>query len=100
MVSSLILEQNKRVVRRVYEEFTNQRDLDLAGELFGPNFVDHGSPAERTGIEGVKETTRLFLDAFPDFSFQLKPSWPRATWCTCAARSAALSRAPMLASPP
>ena len=65
-------EQNKATVRRVYEEFTNQRRLELAAELFGADFVDHGAPETRRGAEGVAETTRLFLAAFPDFQFEIE----------------------------
>ena len=65
-------DQNKAVVRRVYEEFTNQRRLELAAELFSPDFVDHGAPETRRGPEGVAETTRLFLAAFPDFQFEIQ----------------------------
>ena len=65
-------EQNKATVRRVYQEFTNQRQLELAAELFSPDFVDHGAPETRRGAEGVTETTRLFLAAFPDFQFEIE----------------------------
>ena len=65
-------EDHKAIVRRVYEEFTNRRQLDLADDLFAPDFVDHGAPTTRTGTEGVKETTRLFLVAFPDFQFEIE----------------------------
>jgi|SRR5579859_5574096 len=66
------IEDHKRLVQRVYEEFTNQRQLDLADALFSPDFVDHGAPATRRGAEGVKETTRAFLAAFPDFKFEIE----------------------------
>src|SRR5436309_2893592 len=65
-------EDNRRVVRRLYEEFTNGRQLDLAAELCSPNFVDHGAPAERSGVEGLKESVRLFVAAFPDFQFTIE----------------------------
>jgi steroid delta-isomerase-like uncharacterized protein len=66
------LEENKRLVRRVYEEFTNQRRFDLAPELFGPDFVDHGAPAELVGPAGVAEFLRRFATAFPDFQFAIE----------------------------
>ncbi len=72
MDATSVLESNKRIVRRVYDEFTNQRKLELAGELFSPDFVDHGSPPERGGIEGVKQSVRLFVAAFPDFQFSIE----------------------------
>src|SRR5438132_4607010 len=63
---------HKAIVRRVYEDFTNRRQIDLADELFSPAFVDHGAPTTRTGTEGVKETLQLFLAAFPDFKFEVE----------------------------
>jgi len=72
MDSAQSTEQHKAIVRRVYEDFTNRRQLELAPELFGPDFVDHGAPTKRTGVEGVQETIRLFLAAFPDFQFEIE----------------------------
>jgi steroid delta-isomerase-like uncharacterized protein len=72
MDQAVSTEEHKRIVRRVYEEFTNQRQLHLADDLFGPDFVDHGAPTTRTGTAGVKETVRSFLAAFPDFQFEIE----------------------------
>jgi predicted ester cyclase len=64
-------EANKALVRRVFDEFTNAGNFDLADELFARDFVDHGAPPERAGIEGVKESLRLFRAAFPDFHYAI-----------------------------
>ncbi len=72
MDRSVAMEQHKRVVRRVYDEFTNQRKLDLAPELFAADFVDHGAAADRSGVAGVQESVRAFVAAFPDFQFQIE----------------------------
>jgi steroid delta-isomerase-like uncharacterized protein len=72
MNQAVSTEDHKRIVRRVYQDFTNQRQLDLARELFSPEFVDHGAPADHRGIEGVQETLRSFLTAFPDFQFEIE----------------------------
>lgn len=72
MDRSVAMEQHKRVVRRVYDEFTNQRKLDLAPELFSADFVDHGAPADRSGVAGVQKSVRAFVAAFPDFQFQIE----------------------------
>ncbi len=63
MDPSSSLDDDKRIIRRVYEEFTNQRQLDPAGELFSRDFVDHGSPPARSGVDGLKETMRSSLAA-------------------------------------
>jgi predicted ester cyclase len=47
------LEENKRVVRRIYEELWNQAKLDMAAEVFARP-------------ESVKRYVGAFLAAFPD----------------------------------
>lgn len=66
------LEENKQIIRRVFEEFTNQQKVDLAEELFSADFLDHGAPPERSGIPGVKESMRLMVVAFPDLHYTIE----------------------------
>lgn len=65
------LAENKELVRRVFDEFTNQRKFDLADELFAADVVDHGARTERAGVEGIRESLRLFLAGFPDFQYTI-----------------------------
>lgn len=67
----MTLEENKEIARLVYEEYINNRKLELADELFAENFTDHGAPQERQGLAGLKESTRLMLVAFPDLKFKI-----------------------------
>ncbi len=65
-------EQNKAIVRRVYEIF-NAQDLDALDELAAPNFVDHNpSPGQAPGLEGTKQAFRMFFAAFPDFQITVE----------------------------
>ena len=62
------LEENKSIVRRLYEEFFNQGNLNLADELFAPHYINRSAPAGRApGPEGVKQSGFIFRTAFPDF---------------------------------
>jgi hypothetical protein len=57
-----------RLVNRVIDEIWNAGDLDLADELFGANYINHGGliPDLVRGPEGVKFSVALYRRAFPD----------------------------------
>jgi len=60
---------NKAVVRRFYEDMLTGHHLEVAGELFTEDFVDHDaeSPEGRlSGIEGAKQEVGVYIQAFPD----------------------------------
>jgi predicted ester cyclase len=67
------LEENKELVRRLYEEGFNKGDLDAVDELVSPDVVTHnpiildapsGSDSIRGGIEMIRS-------AFPDFHVEV-----------------------------
>lgn len=63
--------ENKQLVRRVYDELWNQQRLEIADELFSPDFVSHDpqSPTAIKDLEGYKRAVRYYLNAFPDLQF-------------------------------
>lgn len=62
------IEENKIIVRRLYEEFFNQGNLAVADELIAPNYVNHSAPPQQVpGPEGVKQRSAALRTAFPDF---------------------------------
>jgi steroid delta-isomerase-like uncharacterized protein len=71
-------EQNKRIVRRFFEELWNERRFDDADELFAPECVTYQltSGAETAAVprnaEAVKEHVREWLKGFPDLQFTIK----------------------------
>jgi predicted SnoaL-like aldol condensation-catalyzing enzyme len=61
------IEENKAIVRRVFEEVLNQRNLGLADKYYSPEYVLHpGLPASSRGPERVKRTFSQLFEAFPD----------------------------------
>ena len=56
------VEQNKAVIRRLFEEVRNKGNFDIIPELISPNFVyrDHKGP------EGFRENTIMWRTRFPD----------------------------------
>jgi steroid delta-isomerase-like uncharacterized protein len=61
-------EENKAVSRRVAEEIFNGGKLDLADELYAPDYVLHDPslPEDLHGPEGLKQYAAMNLGAFPD----------------------------------
>jgi steroid delta-isomerase-like uncharacterized protein len=61
-------EDNKALVRRFFEEFCNQRKMNIGEELFYPNHLHHdsASPWVGPGAEGMRQLISTYTNAFPD----------------------------------
>ncbi len=61
-------EDNKALVRRFFEEFCNQRKMNIGEELFYPNHLYHdsASPWVGPGAEGMRQLISTYTNAFPD----------------------------------
>ena len=59
-------DQNKALIRRLFDEFVNDGNVRLADQIFADDVVDHGSPPGRQGLAGVKESFNKMRAAFPD----------------------------------
>jgi steroid delta-isomerase-like uncharacterized protein len=57
------LEENKRVVRRWYDEVLNGPSFAVADEIVAENFVINGDPV---GREGIKQAAAWVRSIFPD----------------------------------
>jgi steroid delta-isomerase-like uncharacterized protein len=63
-----LVERNKAVVRRFYEELWNEWRLDLAGEILAEALQFRGSRgSELTGREEFKQYVETTRAAFPDW---------------------------------
>ncbi len=62
-------EHNKDLIVRFVEELFNRGNMDIVGEIFAPDFIDHEQlpPGIPNGSEGVKVLTTMLRSAFPDF---------------------------------
>jgi predicted ester cyclase len=66
-------EQNKQVVRRLFEEVWNKGNLRTLDELLAPNFVDHTTlPGAPNGREGYQRLIKAFRAALPDLTFTVQ----------------------------
>jgi steroid delta-isomerase-like uncharacterized protein len=69
--SKMSLERNKSVTRRFIEEIWNNRQLDVADEIFAPDCITHqlrsgGNLTMPRGPEALKYHVTEWLSAFPD----------------------------------
>src|SRR5713226_1186473 len=71
-ISTMSTEDNKLLVRRLFEEVLNQRNLALIDEFFSPNHVEHASTGPVHGTEGMKQYYMIYLTAFPDTHYTVE----------------------------
>jgi steroid delta-isomerase-like uncharacterized protein len=69
---SMSADQNKAIVRKIFEEGINKRNLSVVEEYIGPGYVNHGIPSPKPGPEGFKEIIRQFTDSFPDMEITVE----------------------------
>lgn len=62
-----VIEQNKMLVRRVYEEGLNQGRFEVP---YAPDFVGHGGSRTFTHAEGMAEA-KGWREAFPDLNMRI-----------------------------
>ncbi|HYX84046.1 MAG TPA: ester cyclase [Gaiellales bacterium] len=60
------MSEQQDLVQRLFDEIINAGNLDLADELFAPDYVDHGPMGELRGIEAFKDLVRMWRAAVPD----------------------------------
>ena len=64
-------EHNKQVVRRIVEEMFNAGKLDVADEIFSPEFVDRGHDQmaqKKGGPDGFANFVKTIREALPDIN--------------------------------
>jgi predicted ester cyclase len=68
------VEENKAAFRRIPEEVINSGNLDLADEVFAPDYVDHAPvpPGVPGGLEGFKAFFTMLRAAFPDLHYTVE----------------------------
>ena len=65
-------EQNKAIVRRVFEEGINKSDTRVLFDVISPTYVNHDMPAPAPGPEGLAQVVGMFQQAFPDFQVTIE----------------------------
>jgi predicted ester cyclase len=68
-------EENKKLVRRWFEEVWNQQSEEAIDEMFAPEGKAYGFPDPSSllvGPESFKSVHRIFLGAFPDLRISVR----------------------------
>ncbi len=67
-------EQNKTVVRRLFDELWNKGNLSVADELFAPTYTHHdaSTPDVGRGPESEKKRVTLYRNAFHDLRLTIE----------------------------
>jgi predicted ester cyclase len=60
------VETNKAIVRRLFEEVYNRRNLAAMDEFIAPGYVNHNASFQVRGPEAAKRAAAAQFDAFPD----------------------------------
>jgi len=74
------LEDNKAIVRRIFEEVWNRGDVATVDELFAPNYVNHFDVPANTPVpagwqfshEEFKQFVSQWRTTFPDFQYTIE----------------------------
>ena len=67
------VEANKAVVRRFFEEYWNDRNVETLGEYVSPQRLHHfGTKAEAHGLDQMRSMNRLWFAAAPDFKYHVE----------------------------
>jgi len=67
-------EENKKLVRRIFEEVFNKGNLDVLPELVAQDYVGH-DPAlnqDMRGPDGFAQFVRMYRNAFPDLQLTIE----------------------------
>lgn len=68
----MLEESNKHIIRRVFEEAFNHKNMELIDVVFSPYFTDLSTPDQPAGPEGVKEYFARVQSAFPDMQVTIE----------------------------
>ncbi|MFN2638216.1 MAG: ester cyclase, partial [Gemmatimonadaceae bacterium] len=67
-------DENKVVIHRFLEEIFTAGNLELADELFAPDYVLHDPSVQEEvrGPEGMKQYVAMYRSAYPDTHFTIE----------------------------
>jgi steroid delta-isomerase-like uncharacterized protein len=65
-------EDNKALVRRIFEEVWNQGKMARIAEFYSPAAVEHTSSGPVHGQEGLKQYIMMYRTAFPDAHYTVE----------------------------
>lgn len=104
MSDEATLAANRAIGRRVLLELWGQGKLELADELYAPDYVDHVSrgpePGRVSGPEGIKQAVMLFRRAFPDLQYTVEEEMAERDLVMTRFSARGTNKGPFLGAPP
>jgi predicted ester cyclase len=98
------LAANRAIGRRVLLELWGQGKLELADELYAPDYVDHVArgpePGRVSGPEGIKQPVNMFRTAFPDLTYTVEEEMAERDLVLTRFSARGTNRGPFLGAPP
>lgn len=77
-------ERNKAVIRRLYSEVMGQGKMDVADEIFDPDYVDHMPIMETADRDGLLKSVQAARRAFPDVQPRIVAEIAEGEWVAIA----------------
>lgn len=65
-------QENKAIIRLLYEAVLNQGKLAVIDEIFAPYFIDHSTPDQGDGPAGVRDYFTQVRAGFPDITVTIE----------------------------
>jgi len=75
---------NKEVIRRLYSEVMGKGDLDVADEIFDPDYVDHMPIMITSDRDGLLKSVEAARKAFPDVKPTIVAETAEGDWVSIA----------------
>lgn len=104
MSDETMLAANRLIGRRVLVELWGEGKLQVADELYAPDYVDHvgcGPEASRVvGPAGIKQAVTLFRTAFPDLRYTVEAQIAEGELVLSRFSASGTQMGPFLGAPP
>jgi predicted ester cyclase len=104
MSDAATLAANRLIGRRVLLELWGEGKLELADQLYAPNYVDHvgrgPEPSRVSGPKGIKQAVTMFRAAFPDLTYTVEAEMAERDLVMTRFSARGTNRGPFLGAPP
>jgi predicted ester cyclase len=104
MSDAATLAANRAIGRRVLLELWGEGKLELADQLYAPNYVDHvgqgPEPSRVSGPDGIKQAVVMFRTAFPDLTYTVEAEMAERDLVLTRFSARGTNTGPFLGNPP
>jgi steroid delta-isomerase-like uncharacterized protein len=99
--SLVAAEENKAVIRRLFDEVVNGQNLDVLDELVAEDVVNHSATDEhKRGIEGFRHVSKWGIALLPDGRYEVLDMIAEGDMVACRVRVSGTMRGELFGVPP